>query len=271
MKAKKPVNKKRAAKAKSPASTELAASAESPVTPERPSVHLPRIATLYQAVQRDRIGLERSLATKKDVHDPEASAIYDELVAIEQRVVNYLHSECKRSAAWPWLSSVKGIGPRIGGMLIGLIDIHEADTVSALWRYAGLATVCETCHGTVQKDNFCPKCKKTVATKAERRVKGEKLHYNNGLKKTCYLVARQFIMGETQPYERIYRESKEYYQANRPTWTVGHCDYAARRKMVKMFLSHFWTKWREAEGLEVRPPYAMTMPGHESGYIPPKP
>lgn len=38
-------------------------------------------------------------------------------------------------------------------------------------------------------------------------------------------------------------------------WSDGHVDNAARRKMVKVFLSHLWLVWREAEGLPVSGPY----------------
>jgi len=192
--------------------------------------------------------LERSLATKPDVHDPEAKAIYDKLLTIEESVVEYLASECSRSPIWPWLSGVKGIGPRLGGMLVGLIDIERAPTVSSLWRYAGLAV---------------------IDGKAERREKGKKLPYNDLLKKTCFLIGRSFLMGKHPLYEPLYREARIFYERERPDWTDGRRHNAARRKMVKMFLSHLWTKWREAVNLPVRPPYAQQLPGHAGGYLPP--
>ena len=218
--------------------------------PPPPTRLLTRMATLYQAVQRDRVGLERSLATKGDLHEPDAEFCYEQLQAVEKRIVKYLHREVQAASVWPWLSSIKGIGPRLGGMLIGLIDITRCDTVSALWRYAGLAV---------------------IDGKAERPVKGQKLHYNAMLKKTCFLVARQFLLAQTDPYIRHYREFKAEAERKHPDWTPMHRELHSRRLMVKLFLSHLHTEWRTAEGLPVRPPYAQTIPGHEGGYIaPPK-
>jgi hypothetical protein len=42
----------------------------------------------------------------------------------------------------------------------------------------------------------------------------------------------------------------------------------ARRKMVKIFLSHLWATWRKMEGLTVTKPYVFSVLGH-SDYIEP--
>lgn len=49
----------------------------------------------------------------------------------------------------------------------------------------------------------------------------------------------------------------------------GHIHQRAMRKMVKLWLSHIWTTWREIEGMPVTSPYAQTIPQHAPGYIPP--
>lgn len=46
-------------------------------------------------------------------------------------------------------------------------------------------------------------------------------------------------------------------------WTLGHCEAAARRKAAKLFLSHLWQVWREAEGLPVGEPFVARAPGHD--------
>lgn len=40
-----------------------------------------------------------------------------------------------------FLKTVGGVGPAVAGVIISEIDIHKAQTSSALWRYAGLDTV----------------------------------------------------------------------------------------------------------------------------------
>jgi hypothetical protein len=51
-------------------------------------------------------------------------------------------------------------------------------------------------------------------------------------------------------------------------WIDAHVDNAARRYMVKIFLSHLWEVWRKEEGLPVREPYAITNLGHQTKFDP---
>lgn len=139
------------------------------------------------------------------------------------------------------LVALKGIGPLLSAKLIAMIDIQRANTVSALWRYAGYAV---------------------INGKRERPVKGEKLHYNKRLKTTLYLVASSFLRCNS-PYRAIYDDARDYYQANRPDWTKGHQHRAALRKMIKVFLAHLWERWRIVEGLPTRRLYVHEKLGHQ--------
>jgi hypothetical protein len=38
--------------------------------------------------------------------------------------------------------------------------------------------------------------------------------------------------------------------------------------MIKMWLSHLWTTWRQIEGLETNAPYAHEKLGHNHNYTP---
>ena len=135
---------------------------------------------------------------------------------------------------------VKGIGKLLAAKLISMIDIKEADTVSALWRYCGYAV---------------------IDGERERPTKGEKLHYNARLKTTCYLVGTSFLRSAS-PYRSIYEDARVYYDANRPDWTKLHKHNAAMRKMIKVYLSHLWVVWRELEGLPVTALYVEEKLGH---------
>jgi len=77
-------------------------------------------------------------------------------------------------------------------------------------------------------------------------------------------------MAGTEPYVTVYHSARSYYQARRPEWTKAHIDVAARRKMVKMFLSHLWVEWRRAAGLPVREPYVAEKLGHTGIIAPPQ-
>lgn len=139
-----------------------------------------------------------------------------------------------------YLTRIKGIGKGLAAKLVSAIDIEEADTVSALWRYAGYAV---------------------IDGEREKPTKGEKLHYNSRLKSTCYLCATSFLKCNS-PYRKIYDSAREYYEANHSDWTKGHQHNAAMRKMIKIFLSHLWEQWRELEGLPIRDAYSFEKLGH---------
>ena len=145
------------------------------------------------------------------------------------------------------MTEVKGVGKILAAKVISMIDIERADTVSALWRYAG--------YGVINGER-------------EKPVKGEKLHYNKRLKSTCYLVGSSFLKSNS-PYRQIYDNAKEYYEINRTDWTKLHRHNAAMRKMIKVWLSHLWEVWRKLEGLPVRNIYAEDKLGHNH-YIKPQ-
>lgn len=140
------------------------------------------------------------------------------------------------------LTELKGIGRLLAAKVVAMIDIERADTVSALWRYAG--------YGVVEGGR-------------ERPVKGEKLHYNIRLKTTLYLVATSFLRCGS-PYRALYDSSKAYYEANRPEWNKARIHAASLRRMIKVFLAHLWMRWRELEGLPTRALYAHERLGHSS-------
>lgn len=229
--------------------------------------HLPTVAGLFQSLQRDRVGLERALATR-GAPDEDADRILKALREIEESSVDYLTSRCERVNVYAWLREIKGVGPRLAGMLIGLIDIRRAEHVSSLWRYAGFGVVCKECRVPFVGDpHVCPQCGGTIGVSEQRR-KGVKLSYNMKLKKTCFLLARSFLLFKTPVYFERYESAKAYYNANRADWPDGRRDLAARRIAIKLFLEHLWKKWREAENLSVGMPYAHAKLGH-TDYIPP--
>lgn len=211
---------------------------------------LAHLEQLRQQVQRHRIQMGNRLAAiergdsqgnaEVATHFAERfNGIEDELSAMIARTV-------KEHPVWPWMDAVKGIGPGLAGAILAPIDITRANSISALWKYAG--------QGVSDGERDRPR-------------KGEKLPYNAGLKRNCYLVATSF-MRASSPYRAVYDETKEYYQANRPDWTAGHVDMAAKRKMVKLFLAHLWVVWRDAEGLPLSPPYSSRVLEHD-GIVPP--
>ena len=119
---------------------------------------------------------------------------------------------------------------------------------------------------------------------AQRKVKGTLLDYNPVLKSLIWRYSTQFVkQGKKDVYRPMYDEFKDYY-TNRPDLKAeidnkagvetkygivtgrGHVDSMAKRKMIKIFLSHMWTVWRELEGLPITKPWIIGVGGH-SKYI----
>lgn len=189
---------------------------------------------------------------------------------------------------WPisdWLMEQRGIAEGLTAVLLSEVDIARAPTVSALWRYAGLAVV----------DGH-----------RERPVKGVKLKYNAWLKSKMYLLGDCMVKCNS-PWRKFYddykhrkqtmlvqvcmncqgtgkakykvkvkvvdpvtKEEKEKEQEKEgkckncngtggpAPWGKSdlHRNMAANRYMVKMFLMELWKRWRELEGLPTPAPYA---------------
>lgn len=186
------------------------------------------------------------------------------------------------------MSAVKGIGPTLAAKIIAMVDIERANTVSALWKYAGYGLgyywqdesgkICAPQSGYKWQKNGEGDKERVLITPEpkpgwelvqvrDRPIEGFTLSYNKRLKTTLFLVAGSF-MKSGSPYRRIYDSAKEYYVVNNPDWSAGHADRAAQRKMIKIFLSHLWERWRLLAGLPIRLAFVNEQLGHETIYPP---
>lgn len=146
-----------------------------------------------------------------------------------------------------------------------LRGIGAFDTVSKYWAWWGLDV----------RDGHAPK-----------RVKGENIDWNPKMRMLSWKIAKQFVM-QGDRYRMVYDAEKLRLTAERigedgelycphleackaklrkreKPACKGHIDAMAKRKAVKLFLSHLYLKWRELEGLPVRPPYVIEKLGHTS-------
>lgn len=256
------------------------------------------LVSQFFRIQQHRIRLGHQLTSIKKKGDDSVEpcvlntlqAQFDALVAIEGVLEQSITDILNTHPAWPWLKRVKGIGPRLGGKLLGVIgDISTYDTPSKLWRAMGyglseywvdqktgrvLAPVVgskwekkdgELVRVKVQIEKPSPNA--VIKTMRDRPVKGFLTPYSKTAKSTCYLVGISFLKTGS-PYARIFYASKDYYLKNRPDWTPDHIRLAAVRRMVKIFLVHLWYEWRKAEGLPTRLPYVHEKLGHTTLYKP---
>ena len=193
---------------------------------------------------------------------------------LEDIKIDYMIEQTKKAMinygtlipCWEFITSIRGL--KVGGLaaqvLAQIDDIGKFATVSKLWRFAGQAV---------------------IDGKAERTKQGEKSSANLKLKSICWLIGDQFIKQQTPIYVDIYYSEKERIRRDCPEpipnpdensrWptinTDSHVHRKARRKMVKIFLSHLWLIWRDLEGLPVSKPYAEQILGHSNIIPPPLP
>jgi len=192
-----------------------------------------------------------------------------------------------------WLKNQKGCGPTMSGVLLSEIDIHKADTASALWRFCGLAVDSST-------------------GKAERRTKGQKSHFSPWLKSKILHVLGDCLIKANSPWRAHYdnykhrkentiletcmgcngtgkatveddeaapdpeTKKKQTKKIKCPncsgtggpaSWgcNKAHRHNAAMRNMVKMFLLELWTEWRTLESLPVTESYSVAVLGRKHG------
>lgn len=171
---------------------------------------------------------------------------------IEKEYENHLTPLINKEPIWTgWLMFVNGISVRNTCRLLRYFGYCERfDTVSKLWAYSGLA-VGENGHSI-------------------QRKKGEQLPYNLKIKTGCLGVIGDSLIKASKSYKKkIYdtykkriqergccQEKHKKHKGKMCKDYPGHSARMAQRKMVKIFLSHYWHKCREIKGLNTRSPYS---------------
>lgn len=177
----------------------------------------------------------------------------DETEKIEKKYRMFMEQYISKEPIWyMWLSKIKGISLVLGSNLIKNFGYCEKYRyVSSLWRHCGLDP---------------------EGAKGWRH--GEKIHYNPRLKTLAWKIADSFVKQRTKPYREIYDSEKhrqiglmENNASNRPQ-NLRHADLRARRKMVKVFLQHYFVVARSLKNLPLSKPYVFDRLGH-SHYVPP--
>ena len=142
-----------------------------------------------------------------------------------------------------WLKYVKGISTRNTTRLLKWYGYCERfPTVSKLWAYSGL---------------------KVVEGKCVKREKGKELGYNLKIKTDMVGILGDNLIKASAGYKQIYDNDKERILLRgccdnpKCVGKPGHAHRMAIRKMVKIFLQHYWQKCRMIKGLEVSEPWIM--------------
>jgi hypothetical protein len=243
---------------------------------------LRHLTDTYSQVQKLRIAnSNRSFASVEgeDETIPEGFVveIVEDLEALEKKIFRQMKRTVKHHPAWEWLDGVKGMGPTLSTKILGLIsDIEKFETISKLWSFSGYGLYDGKRQTPVkgEKLSYNRRLKTAVYLAGDSFIKSRSPYrdlYDEA--KVYYRRVKQLepmdeVLSLDEVPDRETPDGKKEWdklikEANKATgakndeavWSDGHVDNAARRKMVKVFLSHLWLVWREAEGLPVSGPY----------------
>ena len=213
------------------------------------------LVTRYYQVQEHRIALGNQVAAMTE-HNQNAAIIkgyYKRFYEIEKDIVKDLKTATADHIMSDWLDDVKGIGPILKAALLFTIDIRKAQHASSIWKYAGLDVAPDGRGRGKFKEHLV---KKEYENEKGQIKKTVGITFNPFLKMTCWKISESFIKQKKSPYRQVYLTSKALYQKRDPKMSKMHCHNRAKRKAVKLFLSHFWAEWRKKEGLPVSEPFA---------------
>lgn len=169
-----------------------------------------------------------------------------------------------------YLSSVVGIGPAMGGVIISEIDIHKARYPSSLHMYAGLDVVIdeEDGHGEGRSKKAHHLIDVEYTNKKGEQKTRKSITYNPFLKsKLIGVLGPSFNKCGNPDYAPLYQDYKHRLEmhSNHVEKTKGHRHAMAIRYSVKRFLNDLYVKWRTIEGLPVAEPYEVAKLGYKHG------
>lgn len=226
----------------------------------------------YYMHQKHRIALGNQIFQLKKADRPAQiiEFFFERFQQNESDMIRVLNNYAKNSQVGRWALAQKGIGPILAAGLLAHIDMAKVNSVSSIWRFAGLDPTCVW-------------------------NKGEKRPWNGELKTLCWKIGESFVKVSGYDdafYGKLYIERKDWehekndaggnreYAANylntkniqskelrealeAGKLTPGHLHSRAKRWTVSIFLSHwFEVAYREFHGEAPPRPYIIEHGGH---------
>ena len=256
--------------------------------------YTPLMVVAVLETMRDRVFQKARISTTHRISaiergsskaSPETETIFrgwlDRFQELESEITDQAIEACKGIPIVEDMVALRGISYVTAAKILSKINITQANTIAALWRYAGYGigeywVNNETGkvagpvfgyrfvkQGEIKVREFAAFDADEASMHIEKRrdqlLEGWVSPFNRRLKTALFTAADSLIKARS-PYTAIYYETKEAkLQAGIPR---GHAHMQAIRKMNKILLSHIWMQWREREGLPVRAPYAQEKLGH---------
>lgn len=201
----------------------------------------------------------------------------------EKAIAKMLAKTLKRFPVYTeHLVHVKGVGEIAAGWIVSEFDIHKATTVSKMWQFAGLnPSMVQGKKRVEHEDGSFDLVPTGHMVPGDRKTPGHVAPFNGRLRTALVGVLADGFIKAQAPYAMDYyypykerlahseqetNETKKGGKVERLSWKdakLGHRDRAAKRYMIKMFLSDLYMVWRTLEGLPVRQPYQVEKLGHK--------
>jgi hypothetical protein len=159
-------------------------------------------------------------------NDPVLARLYRGSWEAEQHYRRQLVEHVKQHGVADWLLGIRDLPLVDVARLILQLDVRRAQTVSAFWRYCGMAP---------------------------REVQGGGDTYSQRAGRLCGQIGLALTRGDGA-YARYFAAELAKLEHFRPEIAVQQREERTRRKTVKLFLRHLWLVWRQAEGLAVTTP-----------------
>jgi len=234
----------------------------------------PKITTLcriFEGIKKERVAAGLRIFSKGT--NPELEQIHLGLKKLEKEVADTMGKELKNYPIYvEWLKpGVKGVDVKAGGVLIGTIaatgGIENFRHASHLRSYFGV----------FPRDGIAARLQAGKSSGFQPARKGLMLG----------VIGKGLIMAkDPYYYEKVYKDYK--LRISKMTFKPGelkakykgykkedtkrrpiHIHRMAVRKMVQVFLDHFWCIWRQLEGLPTTSPYPIDKLKHSSYLMPP--
>ncbi len=161
-----------------------------------------------------------------------------------------------------FLANVRGCGPMMSGIILSEIDIHKANYVSSLWKYAGLDVAPDGRGRSRRAEHLVDRAYKDKDGNDAVR-KG--ITFSPLLKtKLVGVLGPSFLKVKGSKYSEVYYNYKHRLEHHDKYKDVskGHRHAMAIRYAVKQFLADLYDAWRKLEGLPAARPYHEAKLGH---------
>lgn len=264
-------------------------------------------ANEYFRNQRKRVALQTATLAAAKRGTPHSLLLFqlNQAKVIEATSLNILKEYVFGSThpAMIWMRSIYGVGPVIAATLFASIDIERATNCSKIWRFCGLDPTIEWKKGQIRP--YSSHLKKicwylgNAIVKAKNRVEGGTFYgnlydmrraYENDMNERGMYADQAKHMLETKYAKSAARDSavlakmtaaeiaaeekarsKAIVLLKQGKLPPHGIQLRCLRWVVKMFLSHLYQVWREAEGLRIGDPYIIAIGGHSDFTAPPNP